>query len=101
MTKHSNGSDQFTYELNERLGDGSDSGPGWADDCFYLSGKLEAFDAPTEWYHDARSSTLYLWCDDGRSPAAHRVAVKRRTLEHTRRKAIVPKGPCWTYPATE
>ena len=79
VTKHANGSGQFTYELNERLGDGTDSGPSWADDCFYLSGKLEALDAPTEWYHDARSGTLYLWCDDGKSPAARQVAVKRRT----------------------
>ena len=79
VTQHSKGSGQFTYELNERLGDGSDSGPSWADDCFYLSGRLEALDAPTEWYHDARSGTLYLWCDDGRSPAAHQIAVKRRT----------------------
>ncbi|MBL7041240.1 MAG: right-handed parallel beta-helix repeat-containing protein [Pirellulaceae bacterium] len=79
VTEHSKGSSEFTYELNERLGDGRDDGPSWADDCFYLSGKLEALDAPTEWHHDARTGTLYLWCDDGRSPAAHQVAVKRRT----------------------
>jgi len=79
VTEHSKGSSEFTYELNERLGDGRDDGPSWADDCFYLSGKLEALDAPTEWHHDARTGTLYLWCDDGRSPTAHQVAVKRRT----------------------
>ncbi len=79
VTEHAKGSGQFTYELNERLGDGSDSGPTWADDYFYLSGKLEALDAPTEWHYDARSGTLYLWCDDGRSPELHQVAVKRRT----------------------
>jgi len=79
VTEHSKGSSEFTYELNERLGDGRDDGPSWADDCFYLSGKLEALDAPTEWHHDARTGTLYLWCDDGSSPAAHQVAVKRRT----------------------
>jgi hypothetical protein len=79
VTSHSKGSGEFTYELNERLGDGSDSGPTWADDYFYLSGKLEALDAPTEWYHDASSGRLYLWCGDGKSPAGHQVAVKRRT----------------------
>ena len=79
VTKHSKGTSEFTYELNERLGDGRDDGPSWADDYFYLSGKLEALDAPTEWHHDTQNGTLYLWCDDGRSPAAHQVAVKRRT----------------------
>ncbi len=79
VTVHSKGSEQFTYELNERLGDGSSSGPSWADDCFYLSGKLEALDTPTEWHFDADSGTLYLWCADGRSPAEHRVTIKRRT----------------------
>ena len=79
VTKHAKGSDQFAYELNERLGDGSDSGPSWADDCFYLSGKLETLDAPTEWHHDAQGGKLYLRCDDGRSPAEHQVSVKRRT----------------------
>ena len=90
VTKHSKGSNQFTYELNERLGDGSDSGPSWADDHFYLSGKLEALDAPTEWYYDALSGKLYLWCEDGHSPAEHRVAVKRRTyaIEAVKRNGI-------------
>lgn len=79
VTKHSKGTSEFTYELNERLGDGRDDGPSWADDYFYLSGKLEALDAPAEWYHDAHSGILYLWCGDGRSPVTHQVAVKRRT----------------------
>ena len=79
VTRHAKGSDQFTYELNERLGDGADDGPSWGDDYFYLSGKLEALDAPTEWHYDARAGRLYLWCDDGNSPAAHQVTVKRRT----------------------
>ncbi|MAG92968.1 MAG: hypothetical protein CMJ48_04375 [Planctomycetaceae bacterium] len=79
VTQYTVGSDRFRYELNERLGDGKDDGATWADDRFYLSGKLEALDAPTEWYHDPQHGRLYLWCDDGRSPAEHRVAVKRRT----------------------
>lgn len=79
VTSHTKGDDQFTYELNERLGDGRDSGPSWADDYFYLSGKLEGLDAPTEWYYDAGSGTLYLWCEDGGNPATHEVAIKRRT----------------------
>ena len=90
VTKHSKGSSEFTYELNERLGDGRDDGTSWADDYFYLSGKLETLDAPTEWYHDTRSGTLYLWSDDGRSPAENQVAVKRRTyaIDASRRDHI-------------
>ncbi|MCP4783688.1 MAG: DUF1565 domain-containing protein [Fuerstiella sp.] len=79
VTQYSTESNQFRYELNERLGDGKDDGATWADDRFYLSGKLEALDAATEWYYDAQHGRLYLWCDDGLSPAQHRVAVKRRT----------------------
>jgi hypothetical protein len=78
VKQHSIGSDQFTYELDERLGDGSESGPSWADDCFFLSGKLEALDTPTEWFHDAGRGILYLRCDDGGSPATRQVAIKRR-----------------------
>ncbi len=78
VKEHAAGSDRFRYELNERLGDGRDDGPTWADDHFYLTGKLEALDAPTEWFHDARRGRLYLWCDDGGSPAGRRVTVKRR-----------------------
>ena len=78
VTAHSVGSAELTYELNERLGDGADSGPSWADDYFYLSGKFEALDAPTEWSHDAANGVLYLWCEDGQSPAGRRVTAKRR-----------------------
>ena len=79
VTQHSKGDGQFSYDLAERLGDGKDDGPTWADDYFYLTGKLEALDAPTEWHYDPESRFLYLWCQDGKSPAGRRVTVKRRT----------------------
>ena len=78
VTKHSKGSKRFTYFMNERLGDGKDDGPTWADDRFFITGKLEALDAATEWYHDADAGVLYLWTDDGKSPAGRRLEYKKR-----------------------
>ncbi len=50
----------------------------WADDRFYLFGKLEALDAPGEWYLDRKNRALYLWTEDGEDPAGKRVEVKQR-----------------------
>lgn len=50
----------------------------WEDDRYYLSGKLEALDSPGEWFLDAASRTLYLWPEDGKSPAGRRVEAKAR-----------------------
>jgi hypothetical protein len=79
VLKHGKGADRFTYALDERLSDGADEGPSWWDDKFYLTGKLEALDAPTEWFHDVSTGTLYLQTDDGASPAGRTVAYKQRT----------------------
>jgi Right handed beta helix region len=50
-------------------------GPG---NGYYLTGKLAALDAPTEWFHDGATSTLYLWTPQGDAPSRHVVDVKRR-----------------------
>jgi len=50
----------------------------WEDDRYYLSGKLEALDMPTEWFLDRKTRTLYLWAEDGKSPASRRVEAKAR-----------------------
>jgi len=50
-------------------------GPG---NGYYLTGKLAALDAPTEWFHDGATSTLYLWTPQGDAPSRHIVDVKRR-----------------------
>jgi len=65
----------------------------WEDDYYVLSGKLEALDAPTEWFRDA-SGVLYLWTDDGKAPTGRRVAYKKRTyaFEATRRDYIELRG---------
>ncbi|MDP6542736.1 MAG: right-handed parallel beta-helix repeat-containing protein [Phycisphaerae bacterium] len=47
-------------------------------DRYFLCGKLEALDSPSEWFCDPKTSTLYLWAPDGRNPAARRIEGKRR-----------------------
>ena len=79
VEKHEKGSDRFTYSLDERLSDGkSTTGRAWHDDYFFLSGKLEALDAPGEWFLDAEQDVLYLQTDDGKSPQGQLVEVKAR-----------------------
>jgi hypothetical protein len=86
VTKHETGSDRFEYELKQRMHDGKDDGPGWANDRFYLFGKLEALDVPGEWYHDAAAKQLYLRCEDDRPPTGRIVEYKRRDLGFELRK---------------
>jgi hypothetical protein len=50
-------------------------GPG---NGYYLKGRLEALDAPTEWFHDNSSGMLYLWTPAGDNPSGHTVDAKRR-----------------------
>lgn len=66
------------YELNEKLGDGKDSGKTWEDDYFFLFGKLEALDAPGEWYYDKKKKKLY-FMPIMETPEQHQLYVKKRT----------------------
>lgn len=52
---------------------------------FYLLNRLEALDAPREWYYDANAKTLYYHAPDGGDPSSGRVevAVRNRTLSVT------------------
>ncbi|MHC4565477.1 MAG: right-handed parallel beta-helix repeat-containing protein [Planctomycetota bacterium] len=77
IRNHEAGGDSFKYERNmpghvepKRKWEGFDH--------YYLSGKLEALDAPTEWHLDRENLTLYLWTNDGRSPAGRNVEAKVR-----------------------
>lgn len=45
---------------------------------YVLFGKLAALDTPTEWHLEARTRTVYLWTQDGFSPANRLVEVKQR-----------------------
>ncbi len=49
----------------------------WADDFYYLMGKLEALDAATEWFL-ADDGTLYLWPPEGVDLSQAKVEVKAR-----------------------
>jgi hypothetical protein len=81
VTKHGTGSDSFEFPKDfgkateMRFGEK----PGaWSDDRYYLSGVLAALDAPTEWFLDAESKTLYLWAEDSGDPTGKRIEVKAR-----------------------
>ncbi len=74
---HKAGGDSFKYERT--MPGHVESKRKWEGfDHYYLSGKLEALDIPTEWHLDRENLTLYLWTDDGRSPAGCEVEVKVR-----------------------
>ena len=45
---------------------------------FYLTGKFHGLDAPSEWFRDPATGSLYLWTPQSDSPSAHDVQVKRR-----------------------
>ncbi len=78
VTGYRKGSPQFSYASDSRIGAGRGAGPTWGDDYFFLSGKLEALDYPTEWFNDPTSRTLYLYTEDGKSPDSHKVEYKKR-----------------------
>ena len=47
-------------------------------DRYFLYGKLEALDSPGEWFHDPKTSTLYLRPTGGRNPTGRTIEGKRR-----------------------
>jgi Right handed beta helix region len=51
---------------------------GWADDYFYLFGKLEALDVETEWFQDQATGVLYLFAPGGVDPSTLEVRYKVR-----------------------
>jgi len=74
---HKIGDDRFKYERN--MPGHVESKRKWEDfDHYYLSGKLEALDLPTEWHLDRDSGTLYLWTHDGKNPTGHNIEAKVR-----------------------
>jgi len=50
----------------------------WINDRYYFSGVLAALDAPTEWFLDSKTKTLYLWAKDGADPTGRAIEVKAR-----------------------
>lgn len=79
VDQHTRGSNTFTYTKNLKwITHYADKTTQWEDDYYYLSGKLEALDAPTEWFLDERDGRLYLWAEDGKSPSRRKVVYKKR-----------------------
>jgi hypothetical protein len=79
VDQHTRGSNTFTYSKNlNGITYYADKTTPWEDDYYYLSGKLEALDAPTEWFLDERNGQLYLWAEDGKSPSRRKVVYKKR-----------------------
>jgi len=79
VKQHTAGLDTFTYAQDLRgITHFADKTKPWEDDYYYLSGKLEALDAPGEWFLDIQTDTLYLWLPDGSDPASHRIEAKVR-----------------------
>jgi len=81
VTRHGAGRDVFEYPkdfgktIEMRFAEKTKV---WEDDRYYLSGKLEALDTPTEWFLDAKSRTLYLWTEDGANPESKHIEFKTR-----------------------
>ncbi|MCX7012617.1 MAG: right-handed parallel beta-helix repeat-containing protein [Candidatus Sumerlaeota bacterium] len=80
VLKHSKGADTFEYaaDMGQQLDIMSKQKAVWEDDYYYLCGKLEALDAPEEWFLDREAGVLYLWAPDGKSPSAYTVDVEQR-----------------------
>jgi len=79
VDKHTAGSATFEYAKDlQGITHYADKTRPWEDDFYYLAGKLDALDAPGEWFLDTETRTLYLWPPDSDDPAAHQVEVKTR-----------------------
>ncbi|MDP6039814.1 MAG: right-handed parallel beta-helix repeat-containing protein [Candidatus Latescibacteria bacterium] len=79
VVKHNAGSDTFEYGKDlPGITHFADKTTPWESNVYYLSGKLEALDMPTEWYLDTEEKALYLWTPDGDDPGNCEVEVKVR-----------------------
>ena len=48
----------------------------WADDYFYLFGKLEALDVEKEWYFNPKTKELFFYAPEGKNPTVFNVCYK-------------------------
>jgi hypothetical protein len=77
VRNHKVGGDRFNYsrDLSVRL----ESKRQWGGfDHYFISGRLDALDIPTEWHLDRNKQLLYLWYPDGENPAGHNIEAKVR-----------------------
>lgn len=73
VEKHEPGQNSFTFDLHQVPGAVSFKP---ARNRYYLEDKLELLDAPTEWFYDKQTNSLYLWPSDGRNPSKRDVRGK-------------------------
>ena len=79
VVKHEKGSDTFKYSKDlPGITHFADKTTPWEHNVYFLSGKLEALNSPTEWFLDTDTGTVYLWAPDGGNPGTHEVEVKVR-----------------------
>ncbi len=79
VTGHGKGGDTLTYPKNLKgITHYAGHAKGWEDDYYFLSGKLEALDAETEWFYDRQKKVLYFHPPGGKDPSALDVKYRRR-----------------------
>jgi len=70
VSSHSKGEDTLTYRKDLKgITHYANHRAGWEDDYYFLSGKLEALDRPTEWFYDDKKKLLYFYAPDGKDPS--------------------------------
>lgn len=76
VENHTKGKNSFEYSkaLQWKKSFGQNAGSG----SYYLSGKLEALDAPEEWFYDKKTGELHLCLPNGEIPNKHVIEVKTR-----------------------
>ncbi len=79
IENYEKGGDTFTYksvsDLIGRKGEYWKVGT-WEDDRYYLIGKLEALDAPEEWFYDKKEKYLYLHTPGGDDPQNYTIDTR-------------------------
>ncbi|TKG96865.1 hypothetical protein EYV94_00080 [Puteibacter caeruleilacunae] len=62
VLKHDKHANSFTYKKNLKpITSYANKTKEWEDDLYYLTGKLEALDAPNEWFLDKKTKLLYVY----------------------------------------
>ena len=84
ITKHNAGSNELKYDADlvglcsytPEFMSKKDLEEKWADDYFYLFGKLEALDIATEWFFDEGTKELYFFPPENKKPAEFKITYK-------------------------
>lgn len=81
VLSHDMEANTFTYKKNlNTITSYAEGTKGWGDDLYYLTGKLEALDAPGEWYLDKDTKTLYVYEEGNINENKYRYKVRNYGL---------------------